>query len=69
LEYRVASSLRSIVISTSGFGGRHFEFGCQPTSGDVDGVISKSGLAENVGVVAEIASLTQAVQTLLPLPF
>ena len=38
-------------------------------SGNVDSVISKSGLVENVGVEVEIASLSQAVQKLLPLPF
>jgi hypothetical protein len=37
-------------------------------SGNVDSVISKSGLVENVGVEVEIASLSQAVQK-LPLPF
>ncbi len=29
------------------FGGRHFEFSCQP-KGNVDSVISMSGLVENV---------------------
>jgi hypothetical protein len=38
-------------------------------SGKVDSVISKSGLVENVGVEVEIASQSQAVQKLLPLPF
>jgi len=38
-------------------------------SGNVDNVVFKSGLAENVGVEVEIASLSQAVQKLLPLPF
>ncbi len=38
-------------------------------SGNVDSVISKSGLVEHVGVEVEIASLSQAVQKLLPLPF
>ncbi len=33
-------------------------------SGNVDTVISKSGLVENVGVEVEIASLYQAVQKL-----
>ena len=37
--------------------------------GDIGGVISKSGLVENVGVEVEVASLSQAVQKLLPLPF
>ncbi len=38
-------------------------------SGDVDSVTFKSGLVDNVGVEVEIASLSQAVQKLLPLPF
>ena len=38
-------------------------------SGNVDSVVFKSGLVENVGVEVEIASLSQAVQKLLPLPF
>ncbi len=38
-------------------------------SDDIDSVISKSGLVENVRVEVEIASLSQAVQKLLPLPF
>ncbi len=38
-------------------------------SGDIRSVISKSGLVENVGVEVEIASLSPAVHTLLPLPF
>jgi len=44
--------------------GRHLEM-----SGNVDSVIFMSGLVENVGVEIEIASLSQAVQKLLPLPF
>ena len=68
---RVASTLRSTVISTSGFGGRHFELVPQhPKMADnVDSVITKSGLIENIGVAVEIALLSQAVQKLLPLPF
>ena len=38
-------------------------------SGNVDSVISKSSLVENVGVEVEILSLSQAVQKLLPFPF
>ena len=38
-------------------------------SDNVGSVIFKSGLVENVGVQVEIASLSQAVQKLLPLPF
>ncbi len=38
-------------------------------SGDVGRFIFKSGLVENVGVEVEIASVSQAVQKLLPLPF
>ncbi len=36
---------------------------------NVDSVISKSGLVENVGVEVEIASLSQAVQKLVSFPF
>ena len=38
-------------------------------SDNVDNVISKSDLVENVGVEVEIASISQAVRKLLPLPF
>ena len=38
-------------------------------SGNVDSVISMSGLVENVGAEVEIASIYQAVSKLLPLPF
>jgi hypothetical protein len=38
-------------------------------SGNVDSVIFKSGLVENVRVDVEIALLFQAVLKLLPLPF
>ena len=38
-------------------------------SGDIGSVISKSGLVENVEIEVEIASFSQAVQKLLPLPF
>jgi len=44
--------------------GRHPEM-----SNNIGSVICKSGLVENVGVEVEIASLSQAVQKLLPLPF
>ena len=66
-----ASSLRSVVISTSGFDDHRFEFCSRPTSGNVDSVIEKSGLVENVGgsTTVEIASLFQAVQKLLLLLF
>ncbi len=37
--------------------------------GNVDSVIFKSSLVENVVVEVEIASISQAVQKLLPLPF
>ena len=69
---RVASSLRSIVISTSGFRAAILNLVAvrrREISGNVDSVISKSGLVENVGVEVKIASLFQAVQKLLPLPF
>ena len=45
-------------------GGRRREM-----SGNIDSVMSKSDLVENVGVEVEIASLSQAVQKLLPFPF
>ena len=38
-------------------------------SDNVGSVIFKSGLVENVSVQVEIASLSQVVQKLLPLPF
>jgi len=41
----------------------------QVMSGDIGSVISKSSLVKNVGVEVEIASLSQAVQKLLPFPF
>ena len=50
----VTPALCAIVISTSDFAGRHFEFCSWPTSGNVDSVIFNSGL---VGNVVEIASL------------
>ncbi len=37
--------------------------------GNVDSVIFKSGLVENVGVEVEIASISHSVQMLLPLSF
>ncbi len=40
----------------------------QKVSGNVDSVISKSGLVENVGVEVAIASISQAVQKFLPFP-
>jgi hypothetical protein len=36
--------------------------------GNVESVISASGLVENMGLAIEIPSLSQAIQTLLPLP-
>jgi hypothetical protein len=42
---------------------------CREMSGNVESVISKSGRVEIVGVEVEIASIYQAVQKLLPLPF
>jgi hypothetical protein len=38
-------------------------------SNNVDSVIAKSGLVENIGVAVEIALLSQAVQKILPRPF
>ncbi len=57
LPVSVAAILKSV-------GGRSREM-----SGNVDSVIFKSGLVENVRVEVEIASLFQAVQKLSPLPF
>jgi hypothetical protein len=44
----LASALHSVIISTSDFGGHYFEFSGWPTSGNVDSVISKSCIAENM---------------------
>ncbi len=55
----VASSLRSkvsVAAILKSVGGRRREM-----SGNVDSVIVKSGLVENVGVEVEITSLSQAV--------
>jgi hypothetical protein len=41
----------------------------QEMSSNVDSVMSKAGLVENVGVEVETASLSQAVEKLLPFPF
>jgi hypothetical protein len=38
-------------------------------SGNIDSIISKSGLVQNMRVAFEIALLSQVVQKLLPLPF
>ena len=43
-------------------------FPCPPTSGHVVSGISESGMVENVGVAAEIASPSLAVQRLFLLP-
>ena len=43
-------------------------FPCRPTSGHVVSAISESGMAENVGVAAEIASPSLSVQKLFLLP-
>ncbi len=56
LTVSVAAILKSV-------GGRRREM-----SGNVDSVIFKSGLVENVGVEVEIASLSQAVQKFSPRP-
>jgi len=50
------------------FRGRHFEFYIQPMSGNVGGVISKSGTVENVGVAVRTAYPSLSVQTLFLLP-
>ncbi len=60
-------SLRSIVVSTFGFGGRHFEFGGWPTSGDCRHF--HVGPGRNLRLAVEIPSSSQAVQKLLTLPF
>ncbi len=43
-------------------------FSCRPTSGHVVSGISESGMVENVGVAAEIASPSLSVQKLFLLP-
>ncbi len=53
-----------MIAILNSIGGRRHEM-----SGNVDSVIFKSCLVENVGVKVEIASLSQAVQQLLSLPF
>ena len=50
---RVASSFRSIVISISSSVATIFTFVSLSTSVHVDGVISKSGMAEKVGLKME----------------
>ncbi len=68
---RVASSLQSIAISTSGFRGRHFEIGRRPTSGnDVQcrRCHMQVGPVESVGVDVEIAAPSLIVQKLFSLP-
>ncbi len=42
--------------------------GCRPMSGNADSVIFESGVAENVGVAFEIASLSVTIQKLPLLP-
>ena len=57
-------------VSTSGFVADIRVFGvgrCRAVL-TVDGVISKSGMVENVGLAVEIASPSVSVQKLLPLP-
>ncbi len=53
------------MISTSGFGGRHFQFRMSSDVGPCRHSISVSGVVENVGVAVEIASpsLSKAVFT------
>ncbi len=54
----------SVAANLNLVGGRRREM-----LGNVDSVISKSGLVENVGVEVEIVSISQSVQKPLPLPF
>jgi len=63
---RVEIAFRSKVIPSSGLYRRHLEF---LTSADVESRRLMSGMVENVGVAVEIASLSEAFQKLLPLPF
>ena len=42
---------------------------CRPMSDNVNSDKGRSDMVENVWVAVEIASLSQAAQTLLPLPF
>ena len=72
VQNRFAICFRSKVISTSGFHfrfrGGHLPFPCRPMSGNVGGVIFRSGIAENVGAAVGIASKSVSVQKLFPLP-
>jgi len=66
---RVEIYFRSKVISTSGFGGHHFEF---QLSADVGSsrqcIISESVVLENMGVAVGIASTSISFQTIFLLP-
>ncbi len=63
---RVEIAFCSKVILSSGLYRRHLEF---LMSADVESRRLMSGMVENVGVAVEIASLPEAFQKLLPLPF
>ena len=43
-------------------------FGSRPTSGNVDRVISESGMVENMGIEVGIATPSLTVEKLFPLP-
>ncbi len=57
-----------MAATTSGFDGRHLNFGSQPTSDNVDRVISESGIGENMWVEVGIATLSLTVEKLFPPP-
>ena len=73
---RVAIAFRSTVIFTSGLYRRNSELltssdvePCRSMSANVGSDTDRSDIVENVRVAVEIASLSQAVPKLLPLPF
>ena len=57
-----------MATTTSGFYNSHLEFQLSPTSGNVDKVISESGMIETMGVEVEIAAPSHTVEKLFPLP-
>ena len=57
-----------MAATTSGFDGRHLNFGSRPTSDYVDRVISESGIVDNMGVEVGIATPSLTVEKLFPLP-
>ena len=62
-------SPQSELIISFGLVADVWSFRCRSLSGRVRSAISKSGMVENVGVAAGIASPSVSVQQLFPLPF